>query len=372
MDSRIVSATTANEKCPPSPSQVRSLQEHSEPEGSGSEQLLSTSSNPPKYRNDEATYGIWVDLEPEFSEEEVKLNEAASCSSSSNHAQKMPKSSSSSNSTQTRGSVNQYGGDASGDESSLIKTLRNAFDVVSVEESSIVEVEKKHWWIYAAKTKLEKNDSGYGLLKFFRHFHSTAHHVLYSILIGRPVVIFGKETTRLKIAQIFNCLIPFVPCYPSKSFKLLQWHQGILVGAHFQSFKLIGLCLPERLTIHELIHQNDLSCVTILDYESKKISGPAYSGVFFENFRNAGFCQTKFFDDLSLLSYIGSILSEIEGQVYMFKTMLMESEENDNSYDTFKSIPKILKQLSLKSSDSEIVKHLSHILLDPSDCTEIF
>jgi len=234
----------------------------------------------------------------------------------------------------------------------------------ALTDSSVpVEIEKVPWWNYVSKPKLQKGDHGYGLLKFFRHFYKVAHHVLFSILIGRPVIFCGSSNYRSKVFQIVNSLVPLVPCCPEKSFKILHWHQGILVRAHFNcSYKLIGLCIPERHSVHDLLHARDQNTVTVLDVESKKILGPAYSGNYFKNFEEMT-CQKYFFDDLSLITYLGSIFSELESQIYMAKSMQVDGEE---------SMAKIMKDLDLKSSDAEIIKYLVSRIDLPQQSVDIF
>jgi hypothetical protein len=38
---------------------------------------------------------------------------------------------------------------------------------------------------------------------------------------------------------------------------ILRWHQGILISSHLDQYKLVGLCVPERLTVHDLINSQD-------------------------------------------------------------------------------------------------------------------
>lgn len=231
------------------------------------------------------------------------------------------------------------------------------------ETEEPIEIQKESWWSYGAKSKLQKGDPGYGIRKFCVHFPKVAHHLLFSILVGRPIILFGTSKYRSKVSQIISALIPFVPCYPMKTFKIFRWHQGILVKAHLDgSHKLIGLCIPERLKIHDLINPRDQNSITLFDVENRKIFGPAYSGKYLRNFETNPI-QKHFFDDLSLLCFLGSILTDIEAEVYMIKAMQCEGKL---------SFPKIMKELDLKSSDVEISKYLSSLVADPPQCINLF
>ena len=225
-----------------------------------------------------------------------------------------------------------------------------------------VEVIEKTRWYVTMSQKMTKGTPGYGILKFFRHFFQVAHHVLYAIVIGRPVVICGTESFKSRISQILTALIPLVPCHPEKCWKLLRWHRGILVPAHFKqnSVKLIGLCIPERLVVHDLISAKDVSSVTILNAETKQILGPAYSGSFFANFEQR--CQKFFNDDVSLMSYLGCIFVDIETKVFLYKSLLSDGCKSSE----------IIRQLELKGTDVDIVKHLVGLIHDVESVVEIF
>lgn len=237
---------------------------------------------------------------------------------------------------------------------------------------------KEPWWVYASK-KLVRGVPGYGLANFFRRYHEAAHHILYSILLGRPIVICGEEKMSRKIGRIITALVPLVPL-PSpqqqelnnrqpKSWKLLRWHRGILVQAHLEAYKLIGLCIPEKLEVHDLIPPRLVNLVTILSVEKKSIlGGPAYSGDLLENFEKK--MQKHFYNsDVSLLSYIGGIYAEIEAKVYMYKSL--ESKYMRGRTTGSSNLHLLFKELNMRASDVEIVKYLGSLISDSSDCVNI-
>lgn len=246
-------------------------------------------------------------------------------------------------------------------------------NLLDTSEETII---KESWWVYASR-KLVRGVPGYGLANFFRRYHEAAHHILYSILLGRTIVICGEEKMCRKIGRIITALIPLVPTPPnlvnmdnaSKSWKLLRWHRGILVQTHIDSYKLIGLCIPEKLEVHDLIPPRLVNLVTILGAEKRAIlGGPAYCGQFLQNFEKK--MQHHFYNsDISLLSYIGGIYTEIEVKVYMYKAL--EDKYKKGRSVSSSNIHLLFKELNLRASDVEIVKYLGSLLSDSSECVNM-
>ncbi|CAL8133855.1 unnamed protein product [Orchesella dallaii] len=239
----------------------------------------------------------------------------------------------------------------------------------STHGTSEETIMKEPWWIHASK-KLVRGVPGYGLANFFRRYHQAAHHVLYSILLGRPIIICGEEKLSRKIGRIITALIPLVPAMSTEGnkpcWKLLRWHRGILVQAHIETFRIIGMCIPEKLEIHDLIPPRLVTLVTILSADKKCIlGGPAYSGDMLQNFEKN--YQKHFYNsDVSLLAYIGGIYSEIESKVYTYKSLLHKYKSRSSN-----NVHLLFKELNIRASDIEIIKYLGNRISDPSECVNI-
>jgi hypothetical protein len=232
-------------------------------------------------------------------------------------------------------------------------------------------IPKRSWFSYASSSISSRSSPGYGLLGFFRHYNKIAHHVLYSILLGRPIIICGREEHRSKVERAVNALIPLIPSL--ESWKLMKFHRGILIQDHLSQFKLIGLCIPERLQVQDLIHPRDENYVTIVNVEKKMLLGPAYSGSgeFLRSFGAENLVQKNFLgkSDLALLSYIGGIYAEIETKVYLYKAL---EEKAGRKSGTHNNIKVNVKGLGLKGSDLDIVKHLASLIPNPDRSVDIF
>lgn len=64
---------------------------------------------------------------------------------------------------------------------------------------------------------------GSGILKFFQTYEKVAHHLLYSLLIGRTVVLVGRRSSEHKASQIMNVLSPYVPLMPGQEVRILRF-----------------------------------------------------------------------------------------------------------------------------------------------------
>jgi len=64
---------------------------------------------------------------------------------------------------------------------------------------------------------------GSGILKFFQTYEKVAHHLLYSLLIGRTVVLVGRHSSEHKVSHIMNVLSPYVPLMPGQEVRILRF-----------------------------------------------------------------------------------------------------------------------------------------------------
>jgi len=230
-------------------------------------------------------------------------------------------------------------------------------------------IPKISWWDYVAHGEIKRSKPGFGVVKFFRRYSKVAHHLLCSILLGRVLIIYGDEKDRVKISKILTALIPLVPCTQS-SWKLLRWHRGILIKSHLQQYRLIGLCIPERLKALDLLDIQDQNLVTMLDVQTQSILGPSYSGKWLKPLENLCHKNYPVEGDDSFLSFIGTIFCDIESSVFMLKSLVhkKDTKGSKNSRDALK----LCKDLNISGSDAEIVRFLGESIESADMAVEIF
>lgn len=192
--------------------------------------------------------------------------------------------------------------------------------------------------------------SGHRLLKFFWTYRSAAQHIIYSLLTGRTLVLTGDASSERRVQRVMSALSPLIPPLDSNGLRVLRWHQGILVSAHIASYQLIGMCIPERLSIHDMISPRDKNSVTILDVNTEQLLGPAYHGHLLASIGNN---VRDFPSDHSLLLYMQSVLSGIGRKLQAYKALVAACSNELPSH--------ACRQLDIHGCDADIIRYLSKI-----------
>lgn len=200
--------------------------------------------------------------------------------------------------------------------------------------------------------------SGSGILKFFKTYEKVAHHLLYSLLIGRTVVLVGRHNSEHKASHIMNVLSPYVPIMPGQEVRILRWHCGILVPSHISSYHMIGVCVPERLSVHDMISFKDKNSVTMLDVSSKQLFGPAYSGRLLRSLEHTAQHMQS---DQSLMLLLQTIAAALNEKLFMYLTLLKKKLELAKAHSRPSPRSDVLKDLGLDGCDAEIVRYLSKV-----------
>lgn len=200
--------------------------------------------------------------------------------------------------------------------------------------------------------------SGSGILKFFQTYEKVAHHLLYSVLIGRTVVLVGSHSSEHKVACIMNVLSPYIPVMQGQEVQLLRWHCGILVPSHISSYHMIGVCVPERLSVHDMISSKDKNSVTILDVSNKQLFGPAYSGRLLGSLERSAKHMPS---DQSLLLFLQTIAAALNEKLFMYLMLVKMKPVSEEVHSRQSPGNEILRDLGLDGCDAEIVRNLSRV-----------
>ncbi|XP_046405191.1 guanine nucleotide exchange protein smcr8b-like isoform X2 [Ischnura elegans] len=242
--------------------------------------------------------------------------------------------------------------DSSDDESSSDGLEYHSTQVSECQKFPANELWSKCVWTGIADSQL--GSPGNKILQFFKTFSKVAQHILYSLLIGRTVVIAGSNSLRPNVWRIISALIYFVPV--EENAKYLKWHRGILVSAHIEKYKIIGLCVPERLTVHDMISPRDKNLVTILDVNSKKILGPAYSGVLLDDIREN--FDKNFLCAEALILYLQSVFAGIHQKVFLYKALSLSQPKTKTSL-----AKDVAQALRVKGRDMDIINYLKKFII---------
>jgi hypothetical protein len=126
--------------------------------------------------------------------------------------------------------------------------------------------------------------------------YSFAKDIVYSILIGIPVIIFGSEKTEHLVVNFVNTLRPFVPgLKPNDIASVIPWRTTPIGILELSKLKLIGM--PKKVELSKSLEP----FVSNLDLEEQIFYGPPYKGEFLEKI----FSANKFWpNEETLMSYI--------------------------------------------------------------------
>jgi hypothetical protein len=219
---------------------------------------------------------------------------------------------------------------------------------------------------------------GKGILRLFGDYNFLIH-LIYSLMKGRPVIIYGNPEHQDQISDIVNTCAVFVPgrfwvieneknltnTFPTdKSFGILPWSSVGIKNTELSFFKLIGL--SKKISIQKSIQRY----ITIFDFESKTLISPRYNGGMLDSLFNL---KKRWPDEGTFIARIHLYFSDIGSKVSLLYNLTMNNMETlvDNKKVCFNiyGIPSrieeqkdVVKQLSMTASDLEIVEYLVEVI----------
>ncbi|XP_063227353.1 uncharacterized protein LOC134533710 isoform X2 [Bacillus rossius redtenbacheri] len=196
------------------------------------------------------------------------------------------------------------------------------------------------------------NQPGHGILKFFKSYQKAALHVVYSVLIGRTVVVCGGKAARRRVSQIITVLMALVPVGSGKQLRVLRWHCGILVASHITEYQLIGLCVPERLSVYDMVGHQEKNRVTILSARDGRLFGRAYAGRLLSSLEQVAARQPC---DQSLLLYLRVLALSLEEKLLVFRGLAGTRPGPGAARAA-------LRGAELEGCDAEVVRYLDTVL----------
>jgi hypothetical protein len=143
--------------------------------------------------------------------------------------------------------------------------------------------------------------------------------------------------------EIVRALEAFLP----RRSRVLRWHTGIISDFHVQSYQLLGLCVPERLCVQDMMCPATQNRVTVLNTDNQHIFGPAYSGTLLETL--ASVKVKRFASDKVVMSQAYAVLVNVARKVFLCSALTREGRLK---------LREVLAALGLDNCDKQIVKYL--------------
>lgn len=165
--------------------------------------------------------------------------------------------------------------------------------------------------------KYHFDGSEYCFLEILRKFYFT-QHILYSLLIGRPVVVIGENNTNYEsqIRVLVKCLGLLVPRTNRKILWMELWRTLPIKEFELDNLAIVGLGCSSENNIDTLIPSSRLDHLTVLDLKCFSFTGPHYSGCLLSDIDK----KLKFLPQNGpIFSIIISMLIDIEMKVQIWQ-----------------------------------------------------
>lgn len=181
-----------------------------------------------------------------------------------------------------------------------------------------------------------------------QQFCGVSHCLVHSLLSGRPVIIAAEESYKPTVVMYVRALSTLLPRTPAEPLPVLRWHTGTVTEHHLQQYSLMGVCIPERLHVQDLMSNSTLNQVTVLNIETGHISGVAYSGTLVRGVEHYG--RKLFHSNSALQVCLQSIIVALGLKVYLLYHLMGV---------TNRTTEEILKGLGVHKGDWDIIMYLT-------------
>ncbi|KAK7040806.1 hypothetical protein SK128_004870, partial [Halocaridina rubra] len=184
-----------------------------------------------------------------------------------------------------------------------------------------------------------------------QQFCGVSHCLVHALLSGRPIVLAAADSYKPLVMLYVKALSTLLPHLSSQEPPVLNWHTGTITSHHIKQFQVMGVCIPERLHVQDLMSNATLNQVTVLNIETGHISGVAYSGILVRGVEQ--YVRRLFNSNSALQASLQAILVSLGMKVYL----LYHLQKTTN-----RSTKDILKGIGVAKGDWDIVAHLSNIV----------
>lgn len=184
-----------------------------------------------------------------------------------------------------------------------------------------------------------------------QQFCGVSHCLVHSLLSGRPVLIAAEDVYKPTVIMYVRALSTLLPRAPTAQLPVLRWHTGTVTEHHLQQYKVMGVCIPERLHVQDLMSNATLNQVTVLNIETGHISGVAYSGTLVRGVEHYG--RKLFHSNSALQTCLQSIIIGLGLKVYLLHHLMGV---------TNRTTGEILKGLGVAKGDWDIIIYLATLL----------
>lgn len=155
---------------------------------------------------------------------------------------------------------------------------------------------------------------GFGILHIMTKYASIKH-VIYSILIGRSVIVVGTPDLEGEVKNIVNALKIFLTSYHRNHKSFIPWTKCLPSLYKMTDLKLVGVCRPERKPFDRFIPSAIKKLCTVFDVKRREIFCPVYQGYYLSLLDNR---VRNYKMEEMLTTLIKSIMVEISSKAFIY------------------------------------------------------
>lgn len=177
-------------------------------------------------------------------------------------------------------------------------------------------------------------NAGMGVTKLMRY--NFVRHLVYSLLKGRPVIVYGTPQNENLVRELVSACSLFVPGSGRGANALIaSWRTKPIHMSDLAYLKLIGL--SKRVTIPKAVERY----VSIFDYENAQLRCPPYTkGTLVEKILGL---RTHWPDEKTHLAYIHYKLLEVATQACLYYQMCCVTNNFNHTFPPASSVPGSLR-----------------------------
>ncbi|XP_068204425.1 guanine nucleotide exchange protein SMCR8-like isoform X2 [Palaemon carinicauda] len=184
-----------------------------------------------------------------------------------------------------------------------------------------------------------------------QQFCGVSHCLVHALLSGRPIVLAAADSYKPLVMLYVRALSTLLPRSASQQLPVLRWHTGTITNHHVKQFQVMGVCIPERLHVQDLMSNATLNQVTVLNIETGHISGVAYSGTLVRGVEQ--YVRRLFSSNSALQTSLQAIIISLGLKIYLLYHLQLT---------TNRSTKEILKGIGVAKGDWDIVDNLCSIV----------
>ena len=212
---------------------------------------------------------------------------------------------------------------------------------------------------------------GHGIsLMILRHMYSFLPHLVYSLLIGRPVLINARRKNRPIVHSIIRSLLPCVPGLGINQKAVVFWTKGPFHLSSLSFIKLIGIAKQRG---QSAVPNSVKPYVSVLDYEAQSLWAPAYNGTFLNELLDS---QKHWPSEAVFLDFMHTAQNELSAQAFISFGMTYFEKKDSSSTVVLKKgaaqshigsvriSARGLSQYKLVPDDIKMIDYLTDLLKD--------